>query len=217
MAHWSIAPQVEVAWLSEMPEAVRDEYFVLRQRCYLDRWGSRLALDERFGLRDPFDDEYVVVALGAGERILGGVRANLARPGGDAEARRLPIEISWNIRLHDLFPDHPLHAVSYAEASRLFLREGSEWLHGPTVTLKMLDFLLDRVPGVAITYFGLPNRLLRTYKLLAKAKGIGYAYKGLDAMEPHPQQGNDAAIQWGVFACLLSQRPVSTTVPEVSR
>lgn len=192
----------DVLWLKDLSNELQDEYFKVRQRCYLERWASRIELEDGFGYRDEYDDDHVVVALGSNGSVLGGVRVNVARR---AQERRrlLPLEKSWKVRLAEIFPEHGLDAVDYAEASKLFLSRETTWLQGPAITLRMLNFLLDNVGGVAFTYLGLPYSLLRMYKMLAKVRGIEYVFRELEGIKPHSTIGENASLRWGVFACVL--------------
>lgn len=194
----------DVRWLRDVPDDVQREYFKVRHQCYLERWASRLELEEGIGLRDEFDDGDVVVALGSRGEVLGGVRANVIRPRDDPSPRLLPLERSWNLCLQELFPEHPLRWMNYAEASKLFLSPKTSRLSTQIVTLKMLGFLLDNVPDVGVTYFGMPFSLLRIYRLLAQLRGIEYVVKEVDGLRPYSGAAENGSLRWGVFACLLS-------------
>jgi hypothetical protein len=195
---------VEVVWLQALPDRVQDRYFEARRRSYNEIWGRRgVEIEDGFGLRDEFDTDAVVAAV-RGDEIVGGVRANIVRPAqsADVPVSLLPMEKIFGVDLRNVYPDHGLDTVAYAEASRLFLFDAPNLLQATALKLRLLDYLLENVPGVAATYFVLPATLLRTYRLLARHKRIAHDFRLVEGLHPNASATGDKPTQWGVFACL---------------
>jgi hypothetical protein len=208
---------IRICFLEELPVALQTRYFQVRSRLYVSRWSHRFELPEGFAERDIFDEDYVIAAVDAGQRIVGGARANVVRPGGSGPVRKLPMEAAWGFSCQALFPEHPLDRLTYGEASKLFVCLDNLG-ESQALAARIIDFLLGRIPGVDIAYFGLPENLLRGYRLLAKIKGIPHKYKRLKDspfppelqafMAPWDRVSTDGkSLPWGVFACELVRMP----------
>lgn len=191
---------VEIVWLRLLPQRLQDRYFEARRRSYSEIWGRRgVEIAEGFGLRDEFDGDAVVAAM-RGDDVVGGVRANIVRPKSEGGAI-LPMEKNWRVDLRGVYPDHDLDTRAYAEASRLFLCDSTNWLHAAGLKLRLLDYLLKNVPDVAVTYFVLPAPLLRSYRLLAQHKHFRHEFRAVEGLRPNASAMGDKPTQWGVFAC----------------
>jgi hypothetical protein len=183
---------------------MQERYFEARRRSYSEIWGRRgVTIEEGFGLRDEFDGDAVVAAI-LGDNIVGGVRANIVRPSRPVTGSLplLPMEKILKVELRDVYPEHDLDSLAYAEASRLFLCDSDNWLQATALKLRLLNYLLENVPDVAVTYFVLPNTLLRSYRLLARQKRVRHDFRLVEGLHPNASTLGDKPTEWGVFACL---------------
>ena len=74
------------------------------------------------------------------------------------------------------------------------------------VTLRMLDFLIDRFRDVAIVYFCVPAVLRHNYRQLARHRGIDFSYRDLEGVTKAYIGGDARDARWGIFACHLPGR-----------
>lgn len=199
----AMADAYRIKWLRDLSPDLQQRYFEARHRSYADVWGRRgVPISDGFGFRDEYDGEEVAAVIDERDNIVGGVRANIVRPSGAAARELLPMEKYYDLEVRSLYPEHNHDRISYAEASRLFLADGGNWMQDVPLKLRLLNFLLENVPAVDVTYFVLPTTTLRAYRLLARLNRVESDFRTAGGLHPNASKIGGEPTVWGVFACL---------------